>query len=294
MDWGNAFVKKIEMSAQAVSNVTITLNLNGDFKKTKKKLTWLSENKADISTILPNLALFDYDYLITKKKLEENDSFEDCLNNKTIFKVDAVGDVNLKLLKKGEIIQLERKGFYICDKPWSTEDQCINLIFIPDGRAESVALKGQSMESTKIKPPASSKSSIPDMYPMDSIYRNVKSLLKVGNMFEMDSIYPKESRPEVKDVSNLVKQEVKKAKNPKLAQTVSSPAEVSIISKLDLVIGKVLDVKKHPDADSLYIETVDVGEPEPRQVVSGLVKFLKPEEINGKSIVVLKNLKPVA
>ena len=61
-----------------------------------------------------------------------------------------------------------------------------------------------------------------------------------------------------------------------------------------MCVGKVLSVKKHPDADSLYIETIDVGEPEPRQVVSGLVKFMKPEEIDGKLLLVLKNLKPVA
>lgn len=39
---------------------------------------------------------------------------------------------------------------------------------------------------------------------------------------------------------------------------------------------------------------IDVGEEKPREVVSGLVKFLKPEELLGKTILVLKNLKPVA
>jgi tRNA-binding EMAP/Myf-like protein len=35
-----------------------------------------------------------------------------------------------------------------------------------------------------------------------------------------------------------------------------------------------ITVKKHPDADSLYIEQIDVGEAEPRTVVSGLVNYI--------------------
>jgi tRNA-binding EMAP/Myf-like protein len=38
-------------------------------------------------------------------------------------------------------------------------------------------------------------------------------------------------------------------------------------------------VKKHPDADSLYVEEIDVGEDAPRVVVSGLVKFIPMEQM---------------
>ena len=46
------------------------------------------------------------------------------------------------------------------------------------------------------------------------------------------------------------------------------------VSRLDIRVGLITDVKKHPDADSLYVEEIDVGEPIPRTVVSGLVKFI--------------------
>lgn len=52
-------------------------------------------------------------------------------------------------------------------------------------------------------------------------------------------------------------------------------------------------VKRHPDADSLYVETIDVGEPEPRTVCSGLVKYMSEDEIRGATVVVICNLKPV-
>jgi tyrosyl-tRNA synthetase len=49
---------------------------------------------------------------------------------------------------------------------------------------------------------------------------------------------------------------------------------------------------QHPDADSLYIEKIDVGEAEPRTVVSGLVQFVPKEELQDRLVVVLCNLKP--
>ncbi|KAI8610503.1 tRNA synthetases class I-domain-containing protein [Chytriomyces sp. MP71] len=65
-----------------------------------------------------------------------------------------------------------------------------------------------------------------------------------------------------------------------------------IISKLDIVVGRILEVAHHPDADSLYVEKIDVGEAEPRTVVSGLRKYMTMEQMQGKDILVLKNLKP--
>ena len=47
--------------------------------------------------------------------------------------------------------------------------------------------------------------------------------------------------------------------------------EVVDVSRLDFRIGKIVEVEKHPDADTLYLEKVDVGEAAPRTVVSGLV-----------------------
>ncbi|XP_010017130.1 PREDICTED: aminoacyl tRNA synthase complex-interacting multifunctional protein 1, partial [Nestor notabilis] len=51
----------------------------------------------------------------------------------------------------------------------------------------------------------------------------------------------------------------------------SKPVDVS---RLDLRVGCIITAKKHPDADSLYVEEVDVGEASPRTVVSGLVKHV--------------------
>lgn len=43
---------------------------------------------------------------------------------------------------------------------------------------------------------------------------------------------------------------------------------------LDIRVGQIIRAWKHEEADSLYIEEVDVGEPEPRIICSGLVNYI--------------------
>jgi len=61
---------------------------------------------------------------------------------------------------------------------------------------------------------------------------------------------------------------------------------------VDLRIAKITAVERHPEADKLYIETIDAGEEEERQIVSGLVPFYEEEELLNKNIILVYNLKP--
>lgn len=84
------------------------------------------------------------------------------------------------------------------------------------------------------------------------------------------------------------------SKSKKPASFTKPTAEQHVdISRLDLRVGKILEVSRHPDADSLYVEKIDCGEKQPRTVVSGLLKHVPIEEMQGRSVIVLCNLKPV-
>ncbi len=61
--------------------------------------------------------------------------------------------------------------------------------------------------------------------------------------------------------------------------------------KIDLRVGTILEASKHPDADRLLVFKVKIGD-ETRQIVSGVAQYFKPEEMVGKKVVVLANLKP--
>ncbi|XP_047325344.1 glutamate--tRNA ligase, cytoplasmic-like [Impatiens glandulifera] len=134
MDWGNAIVKEIKKDESGkVTELFGSLHLEGSVKTTKLKLTWLPEIDD-----LVNLSLMDFDYLITKKKLEEGEDFLDVLNPCTKKETLAIGDSNMRNLKRGDVLQLERKGYFRCDVPFIRPSKPIVLFSIPDGRQQTV------------------------------------------------------------------------------------------------------------------------------------------------------------
>eukprot|EP00192_Tetraselmis_astigmatica_P007072 CAMPEP_0117656620 /NCGR_PEP_ID=MMETSP0804-20121206/4900_1 /TAXON_ID=1074897 /ORGANISM="Tetraselmis astigmatica, Strain CCMP880" /LENGTH=718 /DNA_ID=CAMNT_0005463031 /DNA_START=7 /DNA_END=2163 /DNA_ORIENTATION=- len=131
MDWGNCFIRKISKGANGVvTALEGELNPQGDFKKTKLKLTWL----ADMGELV-DLQLLEFAQLITKAKPEEDDNLEDLVNPHTKFEFTAQGDPNMRTLQKGDIIQLERKGYFIVDAPLLKAGKPMVLLSIPDGKA---------------------------------------------------------------------------------------------------------------------------------------------------------------
>lgn len=129
MDWGNAIVEKINTNAEGiVTSIDAKLHLEGDFKKTEKKITWL----ADTKEVTP-VQFVDFDHLINKDKIEDDENFEDFLTEVTEFHSNAIADLNVRNLEVGSIIQIERKGYYRVDKA-STADSPAVLFTIPDGK----------------------------------------------------------------------------------------------------------------------------------------------------------------
>ena len=106
----------------------------------------------------------------------------------------------------------------------------------------------------------------------------------------LDMVNIKSALPATEIDSNKDKKKDKKKKNLPAAEAPSEP----IPSMIDLRVGHIIKAIKHQDADSLYVSTIDVGEAEPRTVVSGLVKYIPLEEMQNRKVVCVCNLKPVA
>ncbi|CAG8547450.1 10520_t:CDS:10, partial [Acaulospora colombiana] len=160
MDWGNAIVKALckYNSGSEFIRGELQLHLEGDFKKTKKKITWLADTPE-----ITKVVLVDYDYLINKRRLEENDQVEDYVTEKSEFLTDALADSNVRELKKGDIIQFERRGYYILDN--DTTFEVPRFIRIPDGKAISMASKAGNEKENKSKQKDTIKMyNIPDIY----------------------------------------------------------------------------------------------------------------------------------
>mmetsp|Transcript_14029 Transcript_14029/g.21298 ORF Transcript_14029/g.21298 Transcript_14029/m.21298 type:complete len:874 (-) Transcript_14029:607-3228(-) len=63
------------------------------------------------------------------------------------------------------------------------------------------------------------------------------------------------------------------------------------ITSLDIRVGRITKVWEHPEADKLYCEEIDIGEEEPRQIASGLRPYMSADEMEGRLVLVLCNLK---
>jgi methionyl-tRNA synthetase len=63
-------------------------------------------------------------------------------------------------------------------------------------------------------------------------------------------------------------------------------------AKLDLRVGKVVEIKNHPNADKLYVASVDMGGGQVRQVIAGLRPYIAPEGLIGRNVIVVANLEP--
>ncbi|HJU44207.1 MAG TPA: methionine--tRNA ligase [Vicinamibacterales bacterium] len=72
------------------------------------------------------------------------------------------------------------------------------------------------------------------------------------------------------------------------------PAQITIddFAKIDLRTAKVLEAEKMPKSQRLLKLKVDVGEPEPRTILAGIAESYEPEQLVGKSIVIVANLAP--
>lgn len=86
------------------------------------------------------------------------------------------------------------------------------------------------------------------------------------------------------------REEVKKEKKKE------EKAEESIVEqfkkKVILKVSKIVDVQRHPGGDKLYILQLDTGEAERRQIVSSIVPYYREDELLGRNIVIVSNLKP--
>jgi len=136
MNWGNAIVRKIERSLlqnpldRHITGLELELHLQGDVKKTKKKVTWLSQDQE-----LVPVDLWEFDHLITKDKFEGTENPEDFLTPNSEIITAALADCNVAELKKDDIMQFDRKGYYRVDRPFM-HGQPAQLFQIPSGKAK--------------------------------------------------------------------------------------------------------------------------------------------------------------
>ncbi|EOB12057.1 cytoplasmic glutamyl-tRNA synthetase [Nosema bombycis CQ1] len=103
MNWGNAIVTEKIVKNHLTLSLTLDLNLKGDYKKTKNKITWVSK----VGSIY--LRTFEIGDLF--KETEE-------FNEESLKEIYYYAENGISKIKEGEWIPFERIGFFKCDKPF--------------------------------------------------------------------------------------------------------------------------------------------------------------------------------
>ena len=102
-----------------------------------------------------------------------------------------------------------------------------------------------------------------------------------------------QSEREEKKAEEPAKKEKKEKKNKDEGKMDESKSLLeNWAEKVILKVSKIIECEKHPEGDKLYILKLDCGEEEPRQIVSSIVPYYKKEELMGRNIVLVSNLKP--
>ncbi|CAM9487702.1 unnamed protein product, partial [Phaeothamnion confervicola] len=102
--------------------------------KTTRKLSWLAKTGNAVAA-----KLVEFDYLITKDRLEDDDKLEDFVNPHTKAESDAWVDPAMRSLNVNDVVQLERRGFFRCDRPYLGPGKPLSLFLIPDGKTKAMS-----------------------------------------------------------------------------------------------------------------------------------------------------------
>ncbi|XP_031617339.1 bifunctional glutamate/proline--tRNA ligase isoform X2 [Contarinia nasturtii] len=142
INWGNLLIKKINRNAsKKITSIDAVPNLeNKDYKKTIK-LTWLYEG-ASKDDFPPTVCVY-FEHIISKAVLGKDEDFKQYVAKDTRREVPMLGDPELKKCKVGDIIQLQRRGFFRVDNAYAPPSihtgkaSPVILFEIPDGSQKS-------------------------------------------------------------------------------------------------------------------------------------------------------------
>ena len=115
-----------------------------------------------------------------------------------------------------------------------------------------------------------------------------------GKLLENTTIKKGENMfPRIEIKKEEEKEEVKKEESKKVEETKTDDGIITIdeLDKIKLKVGQIKSVERVENSDKLYKLSVDLGESEPRTIVSGLVSYYREDELLNKQVVVVSNLK---
>lgn len=204
MKWGNATVTKKVVDGQNIQLWATVDEADKDYKGTKK-ITWLC---ADPTTTV-DIKLIEYAHLIDKPKIEEADDIEKLVNKDSKHESQAIAEGSVRTLQKGDILQFERRGFYIIDKIGLVNQQ-LTCIFIPDGKAKAMSSITHTIDAAEMQKGKGNTAAKPDKKKNDKALaagegeevklskKDLAKMAKKASKADMKAGVPQEAKPKGK------------------------------------------------------------------------------------------------
>lgn len=136
--WGNVYIKSKE-EVDGKLRLSVELNLEDkDFKSTTKAIFVPKDSRFNMP-----ITIFEFGHLITKDAIREEDDVANFVNKNSKIQSTAYGEKDLATLRKGDFLQIERRGYYFVDKDIQNDGEIV-LHFIPDGKPKGMSkIKGK-------------------------------------------------------------------------------------------------------------------------------------------------------
>ncbi|KAA6374422.1 MAG: putative Glutamate--tRNA ligase, partial [Streblomastix strix] len=324
MSWGNIIVDKIirdttrkipsplpaalpNDTVDLITNIEAHLHLEGDFKKTKLKLTWLSAANLDQ---LPIAQLKSFDHLLRVGKIErpkKTDELEDdnldeptiqssdqninrtpdeFINKNSVFQCNAYIEPAATTGIEGDIVQFERKGNFYLDKIFEQgKDGKITsgvYHFVPDGRTMLMKVAGRQLVSI------SEQQKAEELVHQKEAKEKAAQVAKDEKLKNASVVSSDEKGEQQKEKEQEQSKDGKKEKKTKQAPQQTADADAKKKADLDAAFSlcnfRIIQLKncrKHPDADKLIIADADIGDGIIKTLVTGLIPHYQPEDIEG-------------
>ena len=143
MKWNNVTITRRETVGDTFELFGTVDEADKDFKSFAK-ITWICNDPA--TTI--EVKMMEFDHLITKQKIEENDDPAEIFNADSRHEDIGIAEGIVKSLAKGSYIQFERRGFYIVDSVHLENAQMV-LNFIPDGKTKGMSILSRAVDAAE-------------------------------------------------------------------------------------------------------------------------------------------------
>ena len=135
------------------------------------------------------------------------------------------------------------------------------------------------------------------LYPiLPNTSKSIFEQINCSQHFSVDSLKIKLSNHSISDnpkpLFSILEDSLIQEFKDKFSGKSNEPSNSDILASLDLRVAKIIEVSKHPDADKLFVEKLDVGDLGERIICSGLAEHYSPEDLLGKNIILFSNLPP--